>query len=171
MGPGAPPASWTHETCATAPCSLPRLNASYTVANDGKRVRITSQGDLSSPHNRVSFFDIALSVLHIDRHDGSPRLAKPSRPQVHCPPHVVGDIGYADDLVSTARSMSGLQLQAGIVSTPTCVLAWISLWPSCASWSSAGTFPMKTASSTLPSGPPAGCCQTYRYHKNARYDV
>ena len=82
------------------------------------RDRGTPQGDVSSPHNWVSFFDIALHALHLDR-QSPPSIALGSSFTAPGPtgtPYIVGDMGYADDLVSTASTLQGLQRQADIVS-------------------------------------------------------
>ena len=82
------------------------------------RDRGTPQGDVSSPHNWVSFFDIVLHALLLDRQ--SP--LSPASGSLFTAPgpsgglYTVGDMGYADDLVSTASTLEGLQRQADIVS-------------------------------------------------------
>ena len=82
------------------------------------RDRGTPQGDVSSPHNWVGFFDIALHALQLDRQtSNTPTLGS----TFHAPGtdgslYTVGDMGYADDLVSTASTLQGLQRQADIVS-------------------------------------------------------
>ena len=40
-----------------------------------RRERGTPQGDVSSPHNWIGFFDIALCALELDRHD--PMVMRP----------------------------------------------------------------------------------------------
>ena len=74
------------------------------------RERGTPQGNVSSPHNQVSFFDIAPRALHLDHQAPTPSALKAV---FHAPgpdgtPYVVGDMGYADDLVSTASTLPGL---------------------------------------------------------------
>ena len=82
------------------------------------RERGTPQGDVSSPHNWVGFFDIALYALLLDRADtSSPAHGEEfMAPGALGTPYAVGDMGYADDLVSTSRSLHGLQRQADIIS-------------------------------------------------------
>ena len=81
------------------------------------RTRGTPQGDVSSPHNWVSFFDIALRALELDQQDPgetpSPAFTAVGRRGQLYP---TGDISYADDLVSTAGSLPGLQRKADILS-------------------------------------------------------
>ena len=80
------------------------------------RERGTLQGDVSSPHNWVRFFDMAPRALHLDRQahtspaSGAVFLARGPDGI----PFAVGDMGYADDLVSTASTLSGLQRQADV---------------------------------------------------------
>ena len=92
----------------------PNLDTPCTFHRD----RGTPQGDVSSPHNWVGFFDIALYALHLDRADpSSPAYGEEfMAPGALGTPYAVGDMGYADDLVSTSRSLHGLQRQADIIS-------------------------------------------------------
>ena len=94
--------------------STPSLERPCTFHRD----RGTPQGDVSSPHNWVGFFDIALHALHLDRQASpSPALGTTfTAPGYNGSPYTVGDMGYADDLVSTASTLQGLQRQADTVS-------------------------------------------------------
>ena len=81
------------------------------------RTRGTPQGDVSSPHNWLSFFDIALRALDIDQQESggtSPSAFRAAGRRGQLYP--TGDISYADDLVSTAGSLPGLQRKADILS-------------------------------------------------------
>ena len=66
---------------------------------------------VSSPHNWVSFFDIALRALDMDQHDHTGNAAHPAFTAAGTggKPNNTGDISYADDLVSTAASLLRLQ--------------------------------------------------------------
>ena len=105
--------TWTR-TGAKGFGDAPSLERPCTFHRD----RGTSQGDVSSPHNWVSFFDIALHALLLDRQSpSSPDSGSLfTAPGPSGAPYTVGDIGYADDLVSTASTLEGLQRQADIVS-------------------------------------------------------
>ena len=82
------------------------------------RTRGTPQGDVSSPQNWVSFFDIALRALDLDQLDptenGPPSAFTAAGMGGN--PYNTGDISYADDLVFTAASLPSLQRKADILS-------------------------------------------------------
>ena len=103
-----------NKTQASGFGASPTLDKPCTFHRD----RGTPQGDVSSPHNWVGFFDIALYALHLDRADpSSPAHGEDFlAPGTLGTPYAVGDMGYADDLVSTSRSLHGLQRQADIIS-------------------------------------------------------
>ena len=117
-GPTAIRSPWALHTWARTGAkgfgNTPSLERPCTFHRD----RGTPQGDVSSPHNWVSFFDIALNALYLDRQT-PPSTALGSTftaPGPSGDPYIVGDMGYADDLVSTASTLQGLQRQADIVS-------------------------------------------------------
>ena len=94
------------------------------------RSRGTPQGDVSSPHNWVSFFDIALRALALDQQDHGTDAGAAFQAAGHQGElYPTGDISYADDLVSTAGTMHGLQRKADILSAFT-VLFDMELSPS-----------------------------------------
>ena len=68
------------------------------------------QGDVSSRHAWIAFFDIALSALAAT--DPSLYYRKPLRAR----PPPCSDIGYAEDLVTMSSSLAGLQHKADIKS-------------------------------------------------------
>ena len=117
-GPTAIRSPWALQvwsrTAAAGFGTVPSLDRPSTF----HRERGTPQGDVSSHHNWVSFFDIALRALHLDRQDPT----SPSSGAAFLAPgqdgilYAVGDMGYADDLVSTASTLPGLQRQADIIS-------------------------------------------------------
>ena len=117
-GPTVIRSPWALQTWARSAAQgfgpTPSLDRPCTFHRD----RGTPQGDVSSPHNWVGFFDIALHALQLDRQTpntiniGSTFQA----PGTHGVPYLVGDMGYADDLVSTASTLPGLQRQADIIS-------------------------------------------------------
>ena len=81
------------------------------------RTRGTPQGDVSSLHNWVSFFDIALRALNFDQqnHAGASLFAFKAtgrRRELYN----AGDISFADDLVSTTGTLPELQRIADILS-------------------------------------------------------
>ena len=67
------------------------------------------QGDVPSPLNWVAFFDILLSALRLIDSDFYIRSG-----DVELSP--IGEMAYADDLMSGAASLQGLQAKADIVS-------------------------------------------------------
>ncbi|OXE37641.1 MAG: hypothetical protein CGW95_00400, partial [Phenylobacterium zucineum] len=74
----------------------------------------TPQGDVSSPHNWAAFFDILLVALaRAADQDPDCNFLIPRRGQE---PYSAGDIGFADDLTSTATALRGLQIKADVVS-------------------------------------------------------
>ena len=75
------------------------------------RMRGTPQGDVSSPHAWTAFFDIALCALAAT--DPSLHYRMPTSRSAS---ELVSDVGYADDLVSMASSLAGLQHKADIMS-------------------------------------------------------
>ena len=83
--------------------------------NTFQRERGTPQGDVTSPHNWTSFFDIALRALELDARDPTSPAhipASAARPAGHR----VSELAYADDLVSMAHTRAGLQRNADIIS-------------------------------------------------------
>ena len=100
---------WQHQYEGFA--TTPSLDGPHTF----QRERGTPQGDVTSPHNWTSFFDIALRALELDAGDPtSPAhiLASATRPAGHR----VSELAYADDLVSMAHTRAGLQRKADIIS-------------------------------------------------------
>ena len=118
VGPTVIRSPWALHTWAQSGAqgfgSCPSLERPCTFHRD----RGTPQGDVSSPHNWVSFFDIALHALHLDRQAATSPASGTTftAPGHNGSPYTVGDMGYADDLVSTASTLQGLQRQADIVS-------------------------------------------------------
>ena len=82
-----------------------------------QRERGTPQGDVTSPHNWTSFFDIALRALELDATDpASPAHIHATHPPIRLAGTRVSELAYADDLVSMAHTREGLQRKADIIS-------------------------------------------------------
>jgi len=80
--------------------------------------RGTGQGDVSSPCTWVAVFDIVLCAMaRVQSTDHSFLLTSPSAPLLPAP-----DIAYADDLLSVARTLHGLQLKADMISLCSIIL-------------------------------------------------
>ena len=92
--------------------------ASAPISGDAWTPPPGYNGDVSSPHDWVGFFGIALYALYLDRADpSSPAYGEAfAAPGALGVPYAVGDMGCADELVSTSRSLKGLQRQADIIS-------------------------------------------------------
>ncbi|OXE37212.1 MAG: hypothetical protein CGW95_02890, partial [Phenylobacterium zucineum] len=74
----------------------------------------TPQGDVSSPHNWVAFFDPLFAAL--DKASAQSQDCNFMIPRRGWSPYPAGDIAFADDLTSTAASLQGLQIKADVVS-------------------------------------------------------
>ena len=74
----------------------------------------TPQGDVSSPHNWTAFWDMALAALALmaAQHPDCNFLVQGPQGTYYS----AGDLGYADDLQSLARTLAGLQHKADIIS-------------------------------------------------------
>ena len=87
-----------------------------------QRERGTPQGDVTSPHDWTSFFDIALRAIELNAADPtSPAYTHASPSSARTAGHRVSDLAYADDLVSMAHTREGLQRKADIISAFTTV--------------------------------------------------
>ena len=92
-----------------------RTTPSMDGPNTFQRERGTPQGDITSPHNWTSFFDIALRALELDARDPTSPAHIPAS-AVRPAGHRVSELAYADDLVSMAHTRAGLQRKADIIS-------------------------------------------------------